>query len=101
MNQVTADCASFFHERPAYRRILELLLRKYRSYGRPAGTICLPDATPEECDAVRGLFGRSFSPPLLIKTADFEAALQGTPYRGAVLKDVLVVCADPRGVSTC
>ena len=55
MNQVTADCASFFHERPAYRRILELLLRKYRSYGRPAGTICLPDATPEECDAVRGL----------------------------------------------
>ena len=89
MNQVTADCASFFHERPAYRRILELLLRKYRSYGRPAGTICLPDATPEECDAVRGLFGRSFSPPLLIKTADFEAALQGTPYRGAVLKDVL------------
>ncbi|MFR3921525.1 MAG: TIGR02679 domain-containing protein [Dysosmobacter welbionis] len=28
-------------------------------------------------------------PPLLIKTADFEAALQGTPYRGAVLKDVL------------
>ena len=61
MNQVTADCASFFHERPAYRRILELLLRKYRSYGRPAGTICLPDATPEECDAVRGLFGRSFS----------------------------------------
>ena len=89
MNQVTADCASFFHERPAYRRILELLLRKYRSYGRPAGTICLPDATPEECDAVRGLFGRSFSPPLLIKTADFEVALQGTPYRGAVLKDVL------------
>ena len=89
MNQVTADCASFFHERPAYRRILELLLRKYRSYGRPAGTICLPDATPEECDAVRGLFGRSFSRPLLIKTADFEAALQGTPYRGAVLKDVL------------
>ena len=70
MNQVTADCASFFHERPAYRRILELLLRKYRSYGRPAGTICLPDATPEECDAVRGLFGRSFSPPLLIKTAE-------------------------------
>ena len=49
----------------------------------------MPDATPEECDAVRGLFGRSFSPPLLIKTADFEAALQGTPYRGAVLKDVL------------
>ncbi len=89
MDRMTADCAAFFHERPAYHRVLELLLRKYRSYGRPAGMICLPDATREECDAIRGLFGRPFFAPLRIKTADFEAALQGTPYRGVVLKDVL------------
>lgn len=89
MNEMAAACAAFFQERPAYHRILELLLRKYRSFGRSAGTICLPDATPEECDAARALFGRTFSAPLRIKTADFEAALQDTPYHGVVLKEVL------------
>lgn len=89
MNELTASCAAFFRERPAYHRILEQLLRKYRGFGRPAGTICLEDATQEECDAARALFGRPFSAPLRIKTADFEAALQDTLYRGVVLKEVL------------
>lgn len=89
MNEMAAACAAFFKTRPAYHRILELLLRKYRSFGRPAGTICLSDATLEECNAARALFGRSFSTPLRIKTADFEAALQDTPYHGVVLKEVL------------
>ena len=89
MNEIAAACAAFFQARPAYHRILELLLRKYRSFGRPAGTICLPDATPEECNAARDLFGRSFSAPLRIKTADFEAALQDTPYHGVALKEML------------
>ena len=89
MNAQTEACAAFFKERPAYRRILELLFQKYKSFGRPAGTICLSDATPEECNAARDLFGRTFSTPLRIKTADFEAALQDTPFRGVVLKEVL------------
>ena len=89
MNTPTEDCAAFFKGRPAYHRILELLLRKYRSFGRPAGTICLADATLEECNAARDLFGHTFSTPLRIKTADFEAALQDTPYQGVVLKEVL------------
>lgn len=89
MNETAAACAAFFRERPAYHRILELLLRKYRSFGRPAGTICLPDAAPEECDAARSLFGRPFSSPLRIRTAEFEAALQSTPFQGVTLKEVL------------
>lgn len=89
MNELTEACAAFFKAHPAYHRILELLLRKYRSFGRPAGTICLSDATLEECNAARALFGRTFSTPLRIKTADFEAALQDTPYHGVVLKEVL------------
>lgn len=89
MNEMATACAAFFQERPAYHRLLELLLRKYRSFGRSAGTICLPDATPEECDAARALFGRTFSAPLRIKTADFEAALQDTRFQGVTLKEVL------------
>lgn len=89
MNEMAAACAAFFQERPAYHRILELLLRKYRSFGRSAGTICLPDATPEECDAARALFGRTFSVPLRIKAVDFEAALQDTRFQGVTLREVL------------
>lgn len=87
--ETAAACAAFFRERPGYHRILTLLLQKYKSFGRPAGTICLTDATPEECDAARALFGRTFSPPLRIKTAEFEAALQSTPFQGVTLKEVL------------
>lgn len=86
MNELTETCAAYFKDHPAYHRILEQLLRKYRGFGRPAGTICLEDATQEECDAARALFGCPFSTPLRIKTADFEAALQNTLYRGVVLK---------------
>lgn len=89
MNELTENCAAFFKARPAYHRILELLLRKYKGFGRPAGTICLSDATLEECNAARALFGRTFSSPLRIKTADFEAALQDTAFHGVVLKEVL------------
>lgn len=89
MNEMAAACAAFFQERPAYHRLLELLLRKYRSFGRSAGTIFLPDATPEECDAVRALFGRTFSVPLRIKAVDFEAALQDTRFQGVTLREVL------------
>ena len=89
MQEKIQECAEFFRAHPAYHRILEQFLKKYRSFGRPAGTICLTDATVEECDAVRALFGRSFSSPLRIKTTDFEAALQETPYRGVVLKELL------------
>lgn len=89
MQTKTQACADYFHTHPAYHRILEHFLKKYQSFGRPAGTICLTDATPEEYDAARALFGRPFSPPLRIRTSDFEAALQETPYRGIVLKDLL------------
>ena len=89
MNELSETCAAYFKDHPAYHRILEQLLRKYRGFGRPAGTICLEDATQEECDAARALFGCPFSTPLRIKTADFEAALQNTLYRGVVLKEML------------
>lgn len=88
MGQAQA-CAAYFRDHPAYHRILEQLLQKYRSYGRAAGTVSLPDAAPEECAAARALFGRPFSAPLHIQTAEFEAALQDTPYQGVGLKELL------------
>ena len=89
MNDQARACAAYFQSRPGYRRILSELLKKYRSYGRPAGTIRLDDATQEECDAARSIFGRPFSPPLRFHAAQFEAALQELRVGKVSLKEVL------------
>ena len=89
MNDQARACAAYFQSRPGYRRILSELLKKYRSYGRPAGTIRLDDATQEECDAARSIFGRPFSPPLRFHATQFEAALQELRFGKVSLKEVL------------
>lgn len=89
MNEQARDCAAYFQSRPGYRRILVELLKKYRSYGRPAGNIHLDDATQEECDAARSIFGHPFSPPLRFQAVQFEAALQELRFGNVSLKEVL------------
>lgn len=88
MSEQARACAAYFQSRPGYRRILGELLKKYQSFDRPAGSICLNDATREECEAVRGIFGRPFSPPLRFQTAKFEAALQSCCFQGVSLEGV-------------
>lgn len=88
MREQAEACAAFFRERPGYQRILSALRQKYQRYGRPAGTVCLPDASEEECQAARAIFGRSFLPPLKFQTAEFENELQHT-YPDVSLKEVL------------
>lgn len=83
------ECAEYFRSNPGYHRILAALRQKYQSFGRPAGTVCLPDASEEECQAARRIFGRPFSPPLRFQAARFEAALQETRFQGVSLKEVL------------
>ena len=82
-------CAAYFRENPAFSRILLALRRKYESYGSPAGWITIPDASPEECAALSGLFGESFSPPVRFRTERFESALQSTVFQGVSLKELL------------
>ena len=38
MNEQARACAAYFQSRPAYRRILSELLKKYRSYGQLASS---------------------------------------------------------------
>ena len=47
MKEIAAACAAYFQEHPAYHRILVLLFQKVKSFGGPAGTVRLDDATPE------------------------------------------------------
>lgn len=89
MSEQARACAAYLKDHPGYKRIMQELLKKYRSYGRPAGTVRLDDATQEECAAARGIFGRPFSPPLRFQTAQFEAALQELRFGRVSLKEVL------------
>ena len=73
MSEQARACAAYLKDHPGYKRIMQELLKKYRSYGRPAGIVRLDDATQEECAAARGVFGRSFSPPLRFQTAQFPS----------------------------
>ena len=83
-------CAAFFHENPAYRRMMEEMRRKYKTYGRPAGEIVLRDASGAECDAARGILCETFTPPIVkFKTAHFEEAIRNTPYSGVTLRELL------------
>ena len=57
MSEQARACAAYLKDHPGYKRIMQELLKKYRSYGRPAGIVRLDDATQEECAAARGIFG--------------------------------------------
>lgn len=87
--ETVRECAAYFRENPAFARIMGALRRKYESYGEPAGTIVIKDASAAECEAARGIFGTPFSAPLKFKAAQFEDALQTTKFQGVSLKDVL------------
>lgn len=83
------QCAHYFRQHPAFHRLLAQMLGKFKSYGAPRGRVNLPDATPEECEAARGWFGRPFTPPLRFSLADFEEALGRTCFGEASLQQVL------------
>lgn len=91
MKTEAETCAAYFKSHPAFHRILELLLRKYKTYGRPAGQICLNDATEAEYEAAHDFFGRPFAAPLRFKVQSFNEALQQTKFQGVTLKDLLEV----------
>lgn len=91
MRAEAQECAGYFRANPGYHRILTALRQKYQSFGRPAGIICLSDASEEECEAARKWFGTPFSPPLRFRAAQFESMLQQYRFRGADLKEVLEI----------
>ena len=88
MREQAEACAAFFREHSGYQRILSALRQKYQRYGRSAGTVCLPDASEEECQAARAILGRYFLPPLKFRTAEFENELRHT-YPDVSLKEIL------------
>ena len=87
MSPGSEACLRYFRSNPAFRRVLLEVRKKYRSFGGPSGFVILRDATRAECEAMRGVFGRFFEPPLKFCTAEFEKKLRECSFEGVPLED--------------
>ena len=87
--EVVAECVEYFRDIPAFSRILLELRKKYQRYGKAAGTILLPDASVEECQALGGLLGESLTSPLKCRVDRVESAIQETRFKGVTLRELL------------
>lgn len=89
MSDINEQCADYFRQRLGFQRIMQELLRRYRSFGCAKGRILLENATEEEREALEGFFGKSFSGAIKLRAIDFEAALKHSAFQEAELKTVL------------
>ena len=73
------ECAEYFRSQAGYRRCFEELLKKWTSYGHPAGMITLEAASEEERRLLGGILGKTFyDSKIRFSFADFERGLQRT-----------------------
>ena len=54
------DCAEYFRSQAGYRRCFCELLKKWKSYGRPAGRIVLEHTSEEERRLLGGFSEKNF-----------------------------------------
>jgi len=80
--------AAQYFGRPAFRRMLAAVWRKYASLGRIGGKAVVPDLSPDECEAIGEFFGWNLRPgdtaeiPLTL----FEAELRDSAFAIGLLE---------------
>lgn len=84
------DCVAYFKKNPAYKRIFMELRKKWKKYGKPSGYIVLKDASDQEREALKNIFGKYFAEgDIRFKVNDFEQALKETKFKGICLQELL------------
>lgn len=84
------ECVEYFRSQEGYRRCFEELLKKWKSYGRPAGVITLENTSEEERRLLGGILGKTFyDPKIRFSFADFEKGLQRTRFAPLDMKELL------------
>lgn len=78
-----AGAVSYFRQQ-GFTRFLDLMLRKYQSLGRWAGSVKLANLTPEEQEALSAFFRRDLrhKNSTTIRLEDFEESLAQTKFAG-------------------
>ena len=84
------ECAAFFKGQAAYQRCFLELRKKWRSYGKVAGSITLRETTEEERRAIGGIIGKVFyEKDIRFSFAEFEQGLQKTRFSPVDMREVL------------
>ncbi len=84
------ECAAYLKKNSAYSRLMKELQKKWKSYGRIAGSITLKNTTEEERRAIGGIVGKTFADETIkITFQEFEQGLQKTRYAPIDMKLVL------------
>lgn len=84
------ECAKYFKDNNAYKRIFLEMQKKWKKYGKVSGFIVLENATRPEREALKLIMGRSFDNEVVkVKMSEFESALNETKYKEIGLKELL------------
>lgn len=84
------ECAAYLKKNSAYSRLMKELQKKWKSYGRIAGSITLKKTTEEERRAIGGIVGKTFADEIVkITFQEFEQGLQKTRYAPIDMKLVM------------
>lgn len=84
------ECAQYLKGQKPYRRCLEELRKKWKSYGKTAGKITLEQTSLEERRAIGGLLGKTFyEETIRFSFLEFEQGLQKTRFAPVDMKTVL------------
>lgn len=84
------ECAEYFKKQRAYDRCFREFRKKWKSYGKAAGTITLHEVSEEERRAISGIIGKVFyEKDIRFSFAEFERGLQRTRYAPVDMKELL------------
>ncbi len=84
------ECAAYLKKNEACARLMQELWKKWKSYGRIAGSVTLRNATEAEQRAIGGIIGKTF-PEDTVKVTfrEFEQGLQKSRFAPVDMKAVL------------
>lgn len=84
------ECAGYLKKNEAYSRLMRELRKKWKSFGRTAGSVTLKNATEAERRAIGGIVGKSFTAETVTITfQEFEQGLQKTRFAPIDMKTVM------------
>ena len=86
------ECADYLKKNAAYNRFMKELWKKWKRYGRAAGSITFHNATEAERRAIGGIVGKTFMGETITVTfQDFEQGLQKTRFAPIDMRTVLEI----------
>ena len=86
----SGECGAYFRQQKELKRLFDEMRKKWQSYGRCAGTICLKNCSGEERKALERMLGQTFwEADVKITLNQVEKALQDTRFAPITLEELL------------